>query len=79
MSKLTEFNIFTSKVTLKIREVNPHVVCSLCAGYFIDATTITECLHTFCRSCIVKYLQSSKYCPTCNIKIHETQPLFNIQ
>ena len=29
-----------------ICDVNPHIVCSLCAGYFIDATTITECLHT---------------------------------
>ena len=35
-----------------IRDLNPHVVCSLCAGYFVDATTITECLHTCrCESC----------------------------
>lgn len=62
---------------LKIRlsDLNPHIVCSLCAGYFIDATTITECLHTFCKTCIVKYFQHSKYCPQCNIKIHETHPL----
>ncbi|XP_064603918.1 polycomb group RING finger protein 1-like isoform X2 [Liolophura sinensis] len=64
---------------ISIRDVNPHIVCSLCAGYFIDATTITECLHTFCKSCIVKYLESSKQCPQCNIKIHETQPLFNLR
>uniref|UniRef100_A0A0E9VKS8 Polycomb group RING finger protein 1 n=1 Tax=Anguilla anguilla TaxID=7936 RepID=A0A0E9VKS8_ANGAN len=56
---------------LKIEDLNEHIVCYLCAGYFIDATTITECLHTFCKSCIVKYLQTSKYCPMCNIKIHE--------
>ncbi|KAJ8335751.1 hypothetical protein SKAU_G00390930 [Synaphobranchus kaupii] len=64
---------------LKIKELNEHIVCYLCAGYFIDATTITECLHTFCKSCIVKYLQTSKYCPMCNIKIHETQPLLNLK
>ncbi|XP_046850715.1 polycomb group RING finger protein 1-like isoform X1 [Xenia sp. Carnegie-2017] len=64
---------------VKIREINPHIVCSLCAGYFIDATTITECLHTFCRRCIIKYLQLSKYCPTCNMKVHETQPLLNVR
>ena len=35
-----------------IRDLNPHVVCSLCTGYFVDATTITECLHTCkCESC----------------------------
>lgn len=64
---------------VKIRDINPHIVCSLCAGYFIDATTITECLHTFCKRCIVKYLQVSKYCPTCNLKIHETQPLLSLR
>uniref|UniRef100_T1JH44 RING-type domain-containing protein n=1 Tax=Strigamia maritima TaxID=126957 RepID=T1JH44_STRMM len=62
-----------------IRDLNPHIVCILCAGYFIDATTITECLHTFCKSCIVKYLQTSKHCPMCNIKIHETQPFINLK
>ncbi|GFR31942.1 polycomb group RING finger protein 1 [Trichonephila clavata] len=62
-----------------IRDVNPHIVCILCAGYFIDATTITECLHTFCKSCIVKYLQTTKFCPMCNVKVHETQPLLNLK
>ncbi|XP_065453487.1 polycomb group RING finger protein 1 isoform X5 [Chrysemys picta bellii] len=62
-----------------MKELNEHIVCCLCAGYFIDATTITECLHTFCKSCIVKYLQTSKYCPMCNTKIHETQPLLNLK
>ncbi len=32
-----------------------------------------------CKTCIVKYLQSSKFCPQCNIKIHETQPLMNLK
>ena len=31
---------------VKILAVNQHITCSLCAGYLIDATTITECLHT---------------------------------
>lgn len=64
---------------IRIRDINPHIVCSLCAGYFIDATTITECLHTFCKSCIVKYLQTSKHCPQCNLKVHETHPLFHLR
>ncbi|XP_043920225.1 polycomb group RING finger protein 1 isoform X2 [Protopterus annectens] len=67
------------EVKVKIKDLNEHIVCYLCAGYFIDATTITECLHTFCKSCIVKYLQTSKYCPMCNQKIHETQPLLNLK
>jgi len=27
----------------------------------------------------VKYLQSSKCCPQCGLKIHETQPLLNLK
>ncbi|XP_065649378.1 polycomb group RING finger protein 1 isoform X3 [Hydra vulgaris] len=63
------------KVSIKLRDLNPYLVCMLCAGYFVDATTIIECLHTFCKSCIVRHLQSSKRCPTCNIQIHETEPM----
>lgn len=59
----------------ELRKVNPHIVCKLCAGYFISATTIMECLHTFCKTCIVRYFQSSKLCPTCGIMVHETNPL----
>lgn len=63
-------------LSISIQDINPHVVCPLCRGYFIDATTITECLHTFCKSCIVKYLMSCKHCPQCKLKVHETHPLF---
>lgn len=64
---------------VKIRDLNPHIVCALCAGYFIDATTITECSHTFCKSCIVKHFQTKKSCPECGQQIHETQPLNNLR
>ncbi|XP_009579520.1 PREDICTED: polycomb group RING finger protein 2, partial [Fulmarus glacialis] len=48
---------------IKITELNPHLMCALCGGYFIDATTIVECLHSFCKTCIVRYLETNKYCP----------------
>ncbi|XP_073241352.1 polycomb group RING finger protein 5-A-like [Porites lutea] len=61
---------------LKLQELNPFITCKLCSGYLIRPTTITECLHTFCRSCIVKHLQDSddNQCPICAILIHETNP-----
>lgn len=31
---------------IPIIELNQHITCTLCKGYFIDATTIIECLHT---------------------------------
>lgn len=62
-----------------IVELNDYLTCKLCKGYFIDATTIIECLHTFCRSCIVQYLRKNKYCPVCDVQVHKTKPLLNIR
>ncbi|KAB0794630.1 hypothetical protein PPYR_11469 [Photinus pyralis] len=62
-----------------IVELNNYLTCKLCRGYFIDATTIIECLHTFCRSCIVQYLVKNKYCPVCDVQVHKTKPLLNIR
>uniref|UniRef100_A0A8C4RTF6 Bmi1 polycomb ring finger oncogene 1a n=2 Tax=Erpetoichthys calabaricus TaxID=27687 RepID=A0A8C4RTF6_ERPCA len=64
---------------IKITELNPHLMCVLCGGYFIDATTIIECLHSFCKTCIVGYLETSKYCPICDVQVHKTRPLHNIR
>lgn len=32
--------------TILLRDVNQYIMCEICKGYLIDATTITECLHT---------------------------------
>ncbi|XP_017768909.1 PREDICTED: flocculation protein FLO11-like [Nicrophorus vespilloides] len=64
---------------IPITNLNGHLTCSLCKGYFVDATTIIECLHSFCRSCIVKYLQTNRYCPVCDVQVHKTKPLLNIR
>ncbi|CAG0886854.1 unnamed protein product [Cyprideis torosa] len=64
---------------VKLNEVNEHITCPICGGYFIDATTIVECLHSFCRACIVRYLETSKNCPICDVQIHRAKPLLNIR
>ncbi|KAM6042253.1 polycomb group RING finger protein 2 isoform 1-T1 [Chlamydotis macqueenii] len=64
---------------IKITELNPHLMCALCGGYFIDATTIVECLHSFCKTCIVRYLETNKYCPMCDVQVHKTRPLLSIR
>uniref|UniRef100_A0A6I8PLG2 Polycomb group RING finger protein 2 n=1 Tax=Ornithorhynchus anatinus TaxID=9258 RepID=A0A6I8PLG2_ORNAN len=64
---------------IKITELNPHLMCALCGGYFIDATTIVECLHSFCKTCIVRYLEANKYCPMCDAQVHKTRPLLSIR
>ncbi|VUZ56347.1 unnamed protein product [Hymenolepis diminuta] len=63
------------KVTnIPIVELNPLLTCSLCKGYIIDATTVIECLHSFCRTCIVNYLVNHNVCPVCDTLLHKTRP-----
>ncbi|XP_076046399.1 uncharacterized protein LOC143028344 [Oratosquilla oratoria] len=64
---------------VRLTELNPHLVCVLCGGYYVDATTIIECLHSFCKTCIVRYLESSKFCPICDVQVHKTKPLLSIR
>ncbi|KAK7084510.1 hypothetical protein SK128_018276 [Halocaridina rubra] len=64
---------------VKLTELNAHLVCVLCSGYFVDATTIIECLHTFCKTCIVRYLQTSSFCPICDVQVHKTKPLLSLR
>uniref|UniRef100_A0A8C9E8R2 Polycomb group ring finger 2 n=1 Tax=Phocoena sinus TaxID=42100 RepID=A0A8C9E8R2_PHOSS len=58
---------------IKITELNPHLMCALCGGYFIDATTISA------KTCIVRYLETNKYCPMCDVQVHKTRPLLSIR
>ncbi|XP_022257241.1 polycomb complex protein BMI-1-A-like [Limulus polyphemus] len=39
---------------LRVLEVNPYLTCVLCGGYFVDATTIIECLHSSQNKHIVR-------------------------
>ena len=59
----------------KLRTLNEMITCKICHGYLVDATTVTECLHTFCKSCIVKHLEDSNECPECEDVIHQSHPL----
>ena len=34
------------EVTVSLRALNPHLMCSLCKGYYREATAIIECAHT---------------------------------
>ncbi|KAG4070639.1 hypothetical protein HA402_013559 [Bradysia odoriphaga] len=60
---------------IQLKTLNKHITCKICRGYFIDATTVTECLHTFCKSCLVKHLEDNSTCPACDSVIHQSHPL----
>eukprot|EP01147_Barroeca_monosierra_P003452 gene3452-6088_t len=71
---LEEEETLIKLIEFSLSRVNPLLVCKLCAGYFINATTIAECLHTFCKTCIIKHFESNNSCPTCGVVAHETCP-----
>ncbi|GAA6078946.1 polycomb group RING finger protein 5-A isoform X1, partial [Tachysurus ichikawai] len=58
-----------------VKDFNRYITCSVCRGYLIKPTAVTECLHTFCKSCIVQHFEESNECPECGIQVHETNPL----
>ncbi|CAF4980821.1 unnamed protein product, partial [Rotaria sp. Silwood1] len=67
------------KLTLDL--INEHLICHLCSGYLIDAWTINECLHSFCRSCIFSYFNDNDdntTCPVCSTVPHPANPLLGI-
>lgn len=43
-----------------LKNLNPHLLCVLCAGYYIDPTTIVECLHS-CEFFIIIFSFSMMY------------------
>uniref|UniRef100_A0A915EFY3 RING-type domain-containing protein n=1 Tax=Ditylenchus dipsaci TaxID=166011 RepID=A0A915EFY3_9BILA len=59
---------------LHLSALNPYITCSLCHGYLIEATTVNDCLHTFCKSCLLKHFEHSTDCPKCHFMIHQSHP-----
>jgi polycomb group RING finger protein 3 len=62
--------IHNSAVDFALGPVNAHLTCKLCDGYFRDPITITECLHTFCKSCLYySFSIGFSKCPTCGVQL----------
>lgn len=58
---------------ISLGDVHPYITCYLCKGYLIEATTIVECLHTYCHSCLMKHLSREKCCPQCDMSINKSK------
>ncbi|XP_010414246.1 PREDICTED: E3 ubiquitin protein ligase DRIP2-like isoform X3 [Camelina sativa] len=61
-------------VRVKRETVVACMTCSLCDNLLRDATTISECLHTFCRKCIYEKITEEEIenCPVCDIDLGGT-------
>ena len=51
------------RLRIKLRTLNSHIICKICAGYLIDATTVTECLHTCTYSIVLRAFPSGLFAP----------------
>ncbi|KAM0936639.1 putative transcription factor C2H2 family [Dioscorea sansibarensis] len=54
-------------VKVKRELVSACMTCPLCHKLLSEATTISECLHTFCKKCILEKFNDEEidYCPVC--------------
>lgn len=72
--QLTRPTSKTAMLVRKRRAILEQLSCYICKGYLIDATTIDECMDSFCKSCIVIYFRTHNNCPKCGVLVHETNP-----
>lgn len=73
-------------VRLKREILEACMTCPLCKKLLKEATTISLCLHTFCRKCIYEKLSDEEVdcCPVCNIDlgclpVEKLRPDHNLQ
>lgn len=63
----------TNNLVVKVKReaIAACMTCPICNKLLRDATTISECLHTFCRKCIYDKISDEEIecCPVCNIDL----------
>uniref|UniRef100_A0AAF5Q825 RING-type domain-containing protein n=1 Tax=Wuchereria bancrofti TaxID=6293 RepID=A0AAF5Q825_WUCBA len=58
-----------------LKTFNPYITCLLCKVLYrsIEATAVTGCSQTFCKSCLLKYFENiNNCCPKCRNLIHQS-------
>lgn len=63
MLRVQTYYLFTNVIIIKL--------CFSFNFFFIKAST-ANCNHTFCESCLNKWLSKSKLCPVCRSIVHNT-------
>ncbi|VVA98609.1 unnamed protein product [Arabis nemorensis] len=60
-----------SSVKAERKVIGKCFTCPICNKFFVDATTIIECIHTFCRKCIRDKItaENLKACPVCQVDL----------
>mmetsp|Transcript_35274 Transcript_35274/g.77217 ORF Transcript_35274/g.77217 Transcript_35274/m.77217 type:complete len:239 (-) Transcript_35274:183-899(-) len=59
-------------------DVSQHLKCGICQEVFVDPVSATPCGHSFCRKCIMQWLQRQSTCPECRQKTKKQGLLRNL-
>jgi hypothetical protein len=62
----------------RVRDLNAYLICVLCGGYYVDATTIVECLHS-CKYASVDLHTMLKRSTAPYYTEHSITPLLKLQ
>lgn len=87
--QMSLYSSTTPLTTTKTKEIpadvlNPLLTCGLCKGYLRDAHLLTDCVHVFCKSCIIIHFDKSirsntkRTCPTCQTIITGSKSSYEI-
>ena len=49
--------------------IDPNLICTICTDPFWKPVFGAKCGHTFCRSCLEKWMVEDKSCPSCRKEI----------
>lgn len=68
-------------VRFTVRALQSNLRCRLCGGFFREAVTIKDCLHTFCKWCLYTRAARQEFeetgCPRCEEKLRHSLPYTN--
>ncbi|XP_055347411.1 polycomb complex protein BMI-1-like [Paramacrobiotus metropolitanus] len=69
-----------SILNIPMADLSPLLICQICRGFLVDATSLPECGHVFCKTCIVMHCNKSTMCPldSCRVYIH-ARPLTRLK
>ena len=62
---------FSDLVITDVKSIVEYLTCKICLGIYRNPLTISECNHSFCKSCIlIKLHQTNQFsCPICKINL----------
>jgi hypothetical protein len=53
------------------------LVCTICASVLFQSVSVWPCLHTFCGSCLSRWMTQKKTCPQCRGKLEKKRVAMN--